>query len=150
MRALAVDSEGAGQQIQTGASARAGKMPKRGHVCQIKAKYMGTMENYTNNKKKVKTERFWVQIGGNSPRTVDTFKGVVVGGEGGGEEGEGGGEGGGEEGEEGEEGGEEGEEGGTGLYVQSLHQPLHRRKRGCGQRQQEWQEELWVLQCSII
>ena len=30
-----IDSEGAGQQIQTGASARAGKMPKRGHMCQI-------------------------------------------------------------------------------------------------------------------
>ena len=40
-----IDSEG------SGASARAGKMPKRGHVCQIKAKYMGTMENYTHNKK---------------------------------------------------------------------------------------------------
>ena len=33
-----IDSEGAGQQIQTGASARAEKMPKRGHMCQIKAR----------------------------------------------------------------------------------------------------------------
>jgi hypothetical protein len=73
-----IDSKGSGQQIQTGASARAGKMPKRRHVSQIKAKYMGRMEIYTRNRKKVETERFQVQIGGKSSRTVDTFQGVIV------------------------------------------------------------------------
>jgi hypothetical protein len=36
------------------------------------------MEIYTRNRKKVETERFQVQIGGKSPRTVGTFEGVVV------------------------------------------------------------------------
>jgi hypothetical protein len=36
------------------------------------------MEIYTHNRKKVEAERFLVQIGGKSSRTVDTFKGVVV------------------------------------------------------------------------
>jgi hypothetical protein len=39
---------------------------------------MVPMEIYTHNRKKVKTERFRVQIGGNPPRTVDTFKGVIA------------------------------------------------------------------------
>jgi hypothetical protein len=41
-----IDSEGADQQIRTGASDRAGKMPKRRHMCQIKAKYMGAIKIY--------------------------------------------------------------------------------------------------------
>ena len=67
-----IDSEG------SGASARAGKMPKRGHVSQIKVKYVGKVKIYTHNGKKVETERFQVQIGGKSSRTIDTFQGVIV------------------------------------------------------------------------
>jgi hypothetical protein len=39
---------------------------------------MGAIKIYTHNRKKVKTERFRVQIGGNSPRIGGTVKGVVV------------------------------------------------------------------------
>jgi hypothetical protein len=67
-----IDSEG------SGASARAGKRPKRRHVSQIKVKYVGKMKIYTHNGNKVETERFQVQIGGKSSRTVDTFQGVIV------------------------------------------------------------------------
>ena len=38
-----IDSEG------SGASARAGKMPKRRHVSQIKVKYVGKVKIYTHN-----------------------------------------------------------------------------------------------------
>lgn len=67
-----IDSEG------SGASARAGKRPKRRHVSQIKVKYVGKMKIYTHNGNKVETERFQVQIGGKSSRTIDTFQGVIV------------------------------------------------------------------------
>jgi hypothetical protein len=67
-----------GQEIQTGASARAGKVPKRGHVCKIKGKYMGTTEKHMRNRKKVKTQRFSIQNGGSPSREFDIFNGVVV------------------------------------------------------------------------
>ena len=46
-----IDSEGAGPWTAM-RTLTAGKIPKRGHMCQIKATYMGRMKIYTHNRKK--------------------------------------------------------------------------------------------------